>query len=135
VASYRFYFMHGGTSTTRAVNCDCGSDDEARRHALDLLEAWPVAAAIEVWEPDDTAIEVWELGSLGAWLPDVNEGWANRAVSRSGVRAVVRQARPADQVGSYTVQGSRREFVRRDLGQCGRPKAQTADRYQYQRLA
>jgi hypothetical protein len=65
MASYRFYFMHGGNSITRAVNRDCGSDDEARRHALDLLEAWPVAA-IEVWEPDDAAIEVWELGRLVA---------------------------------------------------------------------
>jgi hypothetical protein len=48
-------------------------------------------------------------GSLGAWLPDMNEGWASRAASRGGVRPVVRQARPADEVGSYTVQGSRRE--------------------------
>jgi hypothetical protein len=66
MSSYRFYFMHGGNSITRAVNHDCGSDNEARRHALGLLEAWPVAAAIEVWEPDDTAIEVWELGRLVA---------------------------------------------------------------------
>jgi hypothetical protein len=57
--------MHGGNSITRAVNHDCGSDNEARLHALDLLEAWP-DAAIEVWEPDDAAIEVWELGRLVA---------------------------------------------------------------------
>jgi hypothetical protein len=63
--SYRFYLMHGGNSITRAVKRDCGGDDEARRHALDLLEAWPVAA-IEVWEPDDGAIEVWAVGRLVA---------------------------------------------------------------------
>jgi hypothetical protein len=64
--SYRFYFMHRGHSITLAANQECAGDDEARRHALDLLEAWPVAAAIEIWEPDDAAIEVWELGRFVA---------------------------------------------------------------------
>ena len=50
-------------------------------------------------------------GSLGAWLPDMNEGWASRAAALGGVPPVMRQARPADQVGSYTAQGSRREYV------------------------
>lgn len=56
---------HRGNSITRAFNHDCGSDEDARLHALDLLEAWP-NAAIEVWEPDDAAIEVWEPGRLVA---------------------------------------------------------------------
>ena len=64
MSTYRFYFMHRGHSITLAANQDCSGDDEARRHAIDLLEESPVAAAIEVWEPDDAGIEVWELGRL-----------------------------------------------------------------------
>jgi hypothetical protein len=64
--SYRFYFMHRDHSIALAANHDCSGDDEARRYAIDLLEEWPVAAAIEIWEPHDAGIEVWGVGRLVA---------------------------------------------------------------------
>jgi hypothetical protein len=37
--TYRFYFMCHGHSISLAKVDDCPGDDEARRHAIDLLEA------------------------------------------------------------------------------------------------
>jgi hypothetical protein len=80
--SYRFYFMHGGNSITRAVNHDCSSDDEAQRHAFDLLERWPVAAAIEA---GSLMMLLSKSGSLGASLLAMSEAAANpTAVRRRG---------------------------------------------------
>jgi hypothetical protein len=48
--TYRFYFMCHGHSISLAKVDDCPGDDEARRHAIDLLEAQSHDEAIEVWE-------------------------------------------------------------------------------------
>jgi hypothetical protein len=47
--SYRFYFMNQSDSISSVENLDCTGDDEARRHAIDMLPAEPRHQAIEIW--------------------------------------------------------------------------------------
>ena len=46
--SYRFYFMSQSDSISSVENLDCTGDDEALRHAIDMLAARPHHYAIEI---------------------------------------------------------------------------------------
>jgi hypothetical protein len=48
--SYRFYFFTQSDSISSVENLDCTGDNEARRHAIDMLAARTHHHAIEIWE-------------------------------------------------------------------------------------
>jgi hypothetical protein len=97
MSSFRFYFMHGGNSITRAVHqITVATMKRGAMRSICLRRGLlpPLSKS------GSLRIPLSKSGSLGAWLPDMN--------AALGEEFVVRQARPADQVGFYAVQGSRR---------------------------
>jgi hypothetical protein len=60
ILAYRFYFMNPSDAISSVENLDCTADDEARRHATDMLAARPHHYAIEIWQLDASLLVMTE---------------------------------------------------------------------------